>query len=142
MFKYRIIDDEVKSDFAFEVFADSLSELFKGAGLATMTAMVNVDSVQTTNNWEFSLEAEDERLLLYDFLSELIYLKDADTALFCDFEITIEEKKQFALNCKAKGSQIDWNKAELLTDVKAVTFYEFKVEKRDNQWYCHVILDL
>ena len=36
MFKYTILDDEVKSDFAFEVIADTLSELFRGAGIASM----------------------------------------------------------------------------------------------------------
>jgi len=30
MFEYTILEDEVKSDFAFEVIADSLEELFKG----------------------------------------------------------------------------------------------------------------
>ncbi|TET81138.1 MAG: protein archease, partial [Candidatus Heimdallarchaeota archaeon] len=40
MFKYNILSEEVKSDFAFEVNADNLSELFRGAGIAMMEAMV------------------------------------------------------------------------------------------------------
>ena len=40
MYKYNILTEEVKSDFAFEVFADSLHELFQGAGKAMMLAMV------------------------------------------------------------------------------------------------------
>ncbi|MHA1591866.1 MAG: archease [Candidatus Heimdallarchaeaceae archaeon] len=142
MFKYIILDDEVKSDFAFEVTADTLSELFRGAGIASMVAMVNLDSVKAINEWYFELEAEDEQLLLYDFLSELIYLKDAETVLFKDFEITIDKNEKLKLKCKALGSQIDWENDELLTDVKAVTMYEFKIEKKENQWFCHVVLDL
>ena len=142
MFKYTILDDEVKSDFAFEVIADTLSELFRGAGIATMVAMVNPDSIKATNEWKFELEAENVMLLLYDFLSELIYLKDAETVLFKDFEISVEEDEKPKLKCKAYGSQIDWDNDELLTDVKAVTLYEFKVEKKENQWICHVVLDL
>ena len=142
MFKYIILDDEVKSDFAFEVTADTLSELFRGAGIASMVAMVNLDSVKAINEWYFELEAEDEQLLLYDFLSELIYLKDAETVLFKDFEITIDKNEKLKLKCKALGSQIDWENGELLTDVKAVTMYEFKIEKKENQWFCHVVLDL
>jgi len=141
MFKYIILD-EVKSDFAFEVTADTLSELFRGAGIASMVAMVNLDSVKADNEWNFELKAENESLLLYDFLSELIYLKDAETVLFKDFEINIEKDKILKLKCKAFGSQIDWEHEELLTDVKAVTMYEFRVEKKENQWLCHVILDL
>jgi SHS2 domain-containing protein len=142
MFEYKILEDEVKSDYAFEVIADTLSELFKGAGLATMEAMVILDTVGKDKEWRFEVKAEDEKMLLYDFLSELIYLKDADTVLFSDFEITIEEKEQLELTCKALGAQINWEEDILLTDVKAVTLYEFKVEKRQKNWYCHVILDL
>ena len=142
MFKYKILAEEVKSDFAYEVTADSLSELFKGAGIASMAAMVNLESIKATDTWNFELEAENEMLLLYDFLSEIIYLKDAETILFNDFEIKIEKNETFKLTCTAHGSLIDWEKDELLTDVKAVTMYEFKVEKKENQWYCHVVLDL
>ena len=142
MFKYTILDDEVKSDFAFEVIADTLSELFRGAGIASMAAMVDINSVKETDEWNFELEAEDEQFLLYDFLSELIYLKDAETVLFKDFEITIKRNKNIHLTCKALGSQIDWENEGLLTDVKAVTMYEFKVEKKAKQWTCHVVLDL
>ncbi|MBY9001292.1 MAG: archease [Candidatus Heimdallarchaeota archaeon] len=142
MFKYTILDDEVKSDFAFEVTADSLSELFRGAGIASMVAMVNLDTVKTTNEWNFEISAENESMLLYDFLSELVYLKDAETVLFKDFEISIEKNEDFKLKCKAFGSQIDWENEGLLTDVKAVTLYEFWVEKKENQWSCHVVLDL
>jgi SHS2 domain-containing protein len=142
MFKYTILDDEVKSDFAFEVIADTLSELFRGAGIASMVAMVDIKSVEETDEWNFELEAEDEQFLLYDFLSELIYLKDAETVLFRDFEITITRNEKLNLKCKAIGSQINWENEGLLTDVKAVTMYEFKVEKKENQWTCHVVLDL
>ena len=142
MFKYTILDDEVKSDFAFEVIADTLSELFRGAGIASMVAMVDINSVKETEEWNFELEAEDEQFLLYDFLSELIYLKDAETVLFKDFEITIKRNEKLNLKCRASGSQIDWENEGLLTDVKAVTMYEFRVEKKENQWICHVILDL
>ena len=142
MFEYKILENEVKSDYAFEVIADSLSELFKGAGLATMEAMIISDTIEKESEWSFELKAQDEKMLLYDFLSELIYLKDAETVLFSDFEITIEDKGEFVLSCKAKGAQINWEEDMLLTDVKAVTMYEFKVEKIDGNWYCHVILDL
>lgn len=142
MFEYNILEDEVKSDFAFEVRADSLNELFRGAGVASFVAMVNPDTVEISGEWEFELEAEDETLLLYDFLTEIIYLKDVETVLFKDFEISIQKDVIYKLHCKAYGSHINWEKEELLTDVKAVTMYEFRVEKKENQWMCHVVLDL
>ncbi|MHA1707768.1 MAG: archease [Candidatus Heimdallarchaeaceae archaeon] len=142
MFEYTILEDEVKSDFAFEVIADSLEELFKGAALATMKAMVDPEKVKLEKEWRIEIQAADEKMLLYDFLDELVYLKDRDTALFGDFDITIKRDEEIALTCVVKGSTIDWKEDILFTDVKAITMYEFKVEQRREKWYCHVILDL
>ncbi len=142
MFKYNILTEEVKSDFAYEVYSDSLSELFRGAGIAMMEAMIDVSEIKTKNTWNIKLESESLELLLFDFLNELVYLKDVDVALFKDYEIEINENKIFSLSCKVHGANIDYEKDVLLTDVKAVTMYRFTVEKREEEWYCHVILDL
>jgi SHS2 domain-containing protein len=142
MFKYNILNEEVKSDFAFEVFSDTLSELFRGAGIAMMEAMIEVNKIDVKKTWNIKLESETLELLLFDFLSELVYLKDVDVALFKDYDLIINEDETFSLSCKAHGAYIDYEKDVLLTDVKAVTMYKFAIEKREKEWYCHVILDL
>ena len=142
MFKYNILTEEVKSDYAFEVFADSLPELFRGAGIAMMGAMISIENFKADKIWNFNLTADTLDLLLFDFLGELVYLKDVDVALFKDYEINIEENQEFKLYCKAHGANIDYEKDELLTDVKAVTMHKFELEKKENDWYCHVIVDL
>lgn len=142
MFKYNILTEEVKSDFAFEVYSDTLSELFRGAGIAMMEAMVEVSKIVTKRTWNIELKSESLELLLYDFLGELVYLKDVDVALFKDYELEINENNEYSLSCIAHGAEIDYENDVLLTDVKAVTMYKFLVEKREKNWYCHVILDL
>ena len=143
MFKYNILTEEVKSDFAFEVLANSLSELFRGAGIAMMQAMINTDSFSSEKSWEFELRSDNLELLLFDFLGEIIYFKDVDGAIFNDFEIKMDEiDKCYKLSCKAEGAIIDYDKHEMLTDVKAVTMHKFALEQREKDWYCHVIVDL
>jgi SHS2 domain-containing protein len=142
MFKYNILTEEVKSDFAFEVYSDILSELFRGAGIAMMEAMVELEKFEANKTWKIELESDSLELLLYDFLSELVYLKDVDVALFKDYEIEIKENGIYSLSCKAQGAEINYENDVLLTDVKAVTMYKFLIEKRKEEWYCHVILDL
>ena len=142
MFKYNILSEEVKSDFAFEVNADNLSELFRGAGIAMMEAMVSVKEFKAKRVWEFKIESDTPELLLYDFLGELVFVKDVESVLFKDYEIKIEENDKFKLSCKAFGDDIDYEKYEILTDVKAVTMHNFVLEKRNDEWYCHIIVDL
>ncbi|MCE7741501.1 MAG: archease [Candidatus Heimdallarchaeota archaeon] len=142
MFRYNILTEEVKSDFAFEVFSDSISGLFRGAGIAMMLAMVDTKELVADKKWEFKLKSENLNLLLFDFLGELVYLKDVESILFKDFEIKIEEENEMSLNCVAHGTEIDYSKNEILTDVKAITMHKFVLEKREDEWYCHVIVDL
>ena len=142
MFDYNILTEEVKSDFAFEVNADSVTELFRGAGIAMMEAMINVEELKAEKVWEFSIEADTLELLLFDFLGELVFVKDVEAALFNDYEISIEENNVFKLSCKAFGSDIDYERYEILTDVKAVTMHKFVLEERKEGWYCHIIIDL
>ena len=142
MFEYNILTEEVKSDFAFEVIADSLTELFRGAGAAMMEAMIDIKQLKADKVWEFNLEADTLELLLFDFLGELVFVKDVEAALFNDYEIAIKEDKTYKLSCKAFGSDIDYDKYEILTDEKAVTMHKFVLEERNEDWYCHVIVDL
>ena len=143
MFRYNILTEEVKSDFAFEVFSDTISELFRGAGLAMMQAMIDTNKISSEKTWEFELRSDSLDLLMYDFLGELIYLKDVEAAIFNDFDIKMDEvDKCYKLSCDAKGVPIDYENHEMLTDVKAVTMHKFVLEKRGNEWYTHVIVDL
>ena len=142
MFEYKHLEEESKGDFAFEVYADTLEELFIGAGLATMSAMVKLESLRIEKEYVFTLESQDLVLLMYDFLSELIYIKDVETLLFKEFELKIEKKEHFLLHCTAKGALIDWEKNELYTDVKAATMHEMEIKQKENKWYFHAILDL
>jgi SHS2 domain-containing protein len=143
MFKYNILTEEVKSDFAFEVYSDTVPELFKGAGIAMMQAMINTEKISSESSWEFELRSDNLELMLYDFLGELIYLKDVEAAVFNDFEIKMDEIDNcHKLSCKAKGVKIDYDEHEMLTDIKAVTMHKFVLERRENEWYAHVIVDL
>ncbi len=107
-----------------------------------MEAMINVKEFKAKKVWEFKVEADTLELLLFDFLGELIFVKDVESVLFKDYEIEIEETDKFKLSCKAFGDDIDYEKYEILTDVKAVTMHNFVLEKRNDEWYCHIILDL
>ncbi len=142
MFRYKILTEEVKSDFAFEVHSDTLSELFRGAGIAMMLAMVNVEELESDKTWDFEIKSENLNLLLYDFLGELVFLKDVESILFKDYNIDITENNDYFLKCTAHGATIDYTKNEILTDVKAVTMHKFVLEKQEKEWYCHVIVDL
>jgi len=145
MYSIKVLEEESKSDIAFEVEADTLTELFEGAAIATMNVMVNLDTVKEEKEWFIEITSDSIEMLLFDFLSELVFLKDAEEAIFKKFNINIKEKddSSYVLKSKVWGEYINRERHYLLTDVKAVTLFHFTVKKLENgNWYCYVLLDL
>jgi SHS2 domain-containing protein len=82
-------------------------------------------------------------MLLFDFLNELIYLKDCEQLLL---RVSSAEVRQApghcTLNAVARGEGLDPSRHHQRADVKAVTLHGFKVEQTGGQWRCHVLLDI
>ena len=83
---------EHTADIAFEAFGRDLPELFTSAANAVLATLVyNPGSVRPRERRIVRLENADLEYLLYDFLEELIYLKDTEGLLLKIDRIEIEE---------------------------------------------------
>lgn len=141
---YRFIDGISMADVAFEASAPSFEELLCEAGKATTQVMVkDIATVELTKSVPFKLQAKSEEMLLFNFLQEIIFFKDAKMLLLKEFDFKITQKKNtFYLLGKAKGEKLDMKKHELLVDVKAVSMHMFELKKEKNGYRCFVILDI
>lgn len=136
---YTIRDDIATADVCFEIEAKTLEELFRDAALATESVMVELKTVKKKIKKEIALKNENNEKLLFDFLEELIFLKDSELFLFSDFKITLKEKKATII---AFGEKINKETMSLKTDVKAITLHMFAIEKKASGWFCRIILDI
>ncbi|MEK0325602.1 MAG: archease [Nitrosopumilus sp.] len=140
---YRFLEGWTLADVAFEATGKNTVELFTDAGIAVLATMVlEVASVGTTVVREVNIEAESLEMLLFKFLDEIIFLKDAENLLFSSMKIRISTDKKYSLSGQLEGEKIDPNKHELLVDVKAVTFHRFEVKFDQKQWLARVVLDV
>ncbi len=137
---YRFFDHT--ADIAFEAYGDSLNQLFEHAALAVFETMVNLKTVSATKDYRIALSAPDEEQLLFDFLSELVFLKDAEYVVFNQFRVAITRKEEMSLTAVARGESIDPRKHELRVDVKAVTLHKFTLQKKGDAYKAFVILDI
>jgi SHS2 domain-containing protein len=80
--------------------------------------------------------------LFFDWLSELVYLKDAEGVLFSKFDVRIKKNGAYELKAVASGEEISQKKHGLRSDVKAVTYHLFEVKKIGEIWTARVILDI
>jgi len=139
MKKYKFIDHT--ADVMFEAYGENLNKVFENAALATFEVQCNLKKVERKVKKKIKLKNEDMEKLLFDFLEELIYLKDAKYLLFNKFKVKIDKEKG-TLTAEIKGEKIDPKKHELKTDVKAVTLHKFELKKIKEGYKVRVILDI
>jgi SHS2 domain-containing protein len=75
---YRYLEEIGTADIAFEASGRDLAELFRDAADATMNVMIdNIEAIRRRETRRIELSNEQLDMLLFDFLQELIFLKDA-----------------------------------------------------------------
>lgn len=141
---YRYLDDVTIADVAFEAEGKTLRELFESAALALTNIMIgNMDSMAQKEIRCFEVTASNPEMLLYRFLQELVYYKDAERLLFNKFELDAEHGVPlWHLRARALGDEISPEKHELLADVKAVSLHNFSVRQTPAGWRAGVIVDV
>jgi len=141
---YRYLDEISIADIAFEAWGKSLEETFTASAEATLNVMVEeLDTIRPLVKREVQLEDEALDLLLFNFLQELIYYKDAQRLLLRMEKLEIGEREgKFHLRCLAVGEEIDPARHPLRLDVKAVTLHHFALVREEQGWKATVILDV
>jgi len=140
--KYRFLPDIAIADIAFQAYGNDLSELFANAALAVSDTMVDLDSVAESTQHLIELQEKNLDMLLFDFLSEIVLIKDTDNLLFKRFDVSVEEGEVKKVVCTAHGEQINRKKHKLKSDVKAITLHMFEIIKEKSGWKATVVIDI
>ena len=138
---FQFLPDIAIADVAFSAEATTLGGLFEAAAEAVTEVMVDRESLRPAVEREISMRGEDIERLLYDFLTEVIIIKDVDSLLFKVFSVDLDEDGP-TLTCRMKGESIDRGRHKLRNDVKAVTMHLFEVKKTALGWNTTVVLDI
>ncbi len=138
--KYKFLDHT--ADIMFEAYGSSLNELFENSALATEDTMVNLKQIKPRIKKQVELENKNIENLLFDFLAELVYYKDAELLLFSKIKVTIKKDKEvYKLKAVLEGEKLT-NKHEQKVDVKAITYHKFEIKKTKINYIARVILDI
>ncbi len=142
MEEFVFLDEIATADVAIEARGDTLEELFSASAKATFAVMVDTKGVRPKAKKEIRLENQEIDRLLFDWLAEIIYLKDSEYMVFSKFDIRIQGNSSYCLNAEVFGEEINQSKHELRCDVKAITFHLFDVHKKEGKWIARFILDI
>jgi SHS2 domain-containing protein len=140
---YRVLEDVAPADCAVEIAADDLPDVFATAARMLAEIMVDPATVVGTVERTIELAAPARDLLLFDWLGELIFLKDRDAEVFPVADVRVEGDGPFRLVARVRGGRIDPRRTELRADPKAVTFHQLAVEPTAaGGWRARVVIDI
>ncbi len=132
------------ADAKFRAFGLTLEEAFENAALALFNVMIDTSNLKASEERNIELTSPDIKMLLVDWLSELLYLFEVDEIIFFEFRIEKIEKtgEGFSLKGIASGVPIDLSNHKFDTQVKAVTLHELEVEQDETgRFRVQVVVD-
>ena len=141
---YEFPEGVTRADVAFRASAPTLEGLFASAADALMQVMAeNLDAIRPAVEKNIALENDSLEMLLFDFLQELVYFKDAEKLLLRVPAVRIENiNGRHVLRAAARGERLDPRRHRLNADVKAVTLHRFSLRRADAGWEALVVLDI
>ncbi|MHA1390760.1 MAG: archease, partial [Promethearchaeota archaeon] len=118
-FRDHTADVQVRS------WGSSLEEAFSQTAYSLMATITpNLKKIIPKVERELTVEAEDKEALLFDFLSEFLYIFDVDELVFNQIYVRSIEKfnDNYKLRATLKGEKFDLDKHEIGIEVKAITY--------------------
>ena len=140
---FRFLEEVALADIAFEAEGESLEEVFRGATQVLLESMANPATV--SGGWERVIEQSnvDPSALLFDWLSEVVYWKDAAGVVFREARLTLtRDGDVWQLRARLIGALVDQQTQELHADVKAITKHLYEIKQTGGRWKVCVVLDV
>lgn len=141
----RILEDTVLADAAFEASGDTLEEAFEAATQAIIEMMADPETVSSDWHHEVDIGEEDVASLLFEWLSHLVFLKDARGVVFQKAPVTVcydPTFKRWTLHGAIIGERINQSRQTLRSDIKAVTKHQYSFTEKEGKWVARIVLDL
>ncbi len=135
---YRII--EHTADTGFEVRGSTKEQVFESAARAFFDIMWQIDAHQENEPAVIEVAGHDLEELLVNFLEEFLYLYDAK-GLVC-VGVQVETVLKNKVRVKAWLQKFNAAGDQELLGVKAVTYHQLFIGKKNDTWTARIFLDI
>ena len=121
----RFEELEHTADVGIRAFGNTLDELFRNAAAGMFRLITDPETVKPVGEYEVRVRAKDVKALMFDFLSEILYIHETQKLLFSEFDVTV---RGLAVDARVRGEKIDRDRHPLHMNIKAVTYREMIVD--------------
>ena len=139
--KFKYFD--TTADIGIKVTSNNIEKAFENSALATLNLITDIEKIKPEITKKITLTSEDEYGLLYDWITDLLILLDSENFMASQYNIKITEKEnEYLLTGKIMGDTYDTTIYNYKTEVKAITYHEMNIEKKEDQIKIKFIVDL
>ena len=131
---------EHTADLGIEVEGRDLPTLFTSAGEALYGLMVDTKGVSSKEEMMVSAAGEGWEELFHGWLREL--LAQFNLHGFVGKQIEIRNVREGRVEGLVRGERLDLERHRFHTEIKGVTYHDFKVWQENDHWRARVIFDV
>ena len=139
---YEYLDHE--ADVGVRGIGATREEALAEGARAMLHVMVNPETVTPTTEIPVCCQAGDVESLFVALLNELLYLREVKATTLVDLSVTrlAQTDDGWMLEGAAVGEPLDPDKHELLTEVKAATYFGLKYYTEGDQHMIQCVVDV
>jgi len=140
---YKFLDHT--ADVSVEAQGKNLEEAFEQTAYSLMeTITPSFIKIPPEITKKIIIEAEDKEALLFDFLTEFLYIFDVEELIFSRIKIHHIEyvQSKYLLEADVKGAKFNKIKHERGIEVKAITYSYMNIEEKKKGVKINVVFDI
>lgn len=131
---------EHTADIGIEVEASDLPTLFSSGGEALYGLLVDINGVRPKEEVVVSVTGEGWEELFHAWLREL--LAQFNLSGFVGRQCEIKSIREGGVEGLVRGERLDLKRHRFYTEIKGVTYHDFRVWKENDHWWARVIFDV
>ena len=131
---------EHPSDLGIEAHGATMAEIFQNAAHGLMFVIAGASFIDPKEERSISLIGLDRENLFVRWLTEILFLYDAEKFLTAD--VTFAIINDTTLKATILGQMYDATKHELKLDVKAITYHQLIIQEIEDTWTARVFVDI
>ncbi len=131
---------EHTADLAVEASANDLPQLFATSGESLFSLIVESKYIQARDAISVSAEGAGAEELLHAWLCELLALFNIQG--FVGKSCVVEELAHDHVRGIVYGEKLDLSRHRFRTEIKGVTYHDFKVWEESGSWHARIVFDV
>jgi SHS2 domain-containing protein len=131
------------SDAMVEAYGRTLSEVFANSARALINIVCDLSRIDLNESVIIETEGFDQISLLYNWLEKVLLALLVDNIALANFDLTIEQSKdKYKLFSTCGGEAFSEQKHHYKVEVKAITYHEMKISRRNDMFIVKFLVDL